>query len=78
MTYLDDPVASKRRSLIPRSRRAPCWMAARLAGSGTGWRPADTQTTADERGCLMKYAVGQRSLVEIGVMHGVNTRPCGA
>jgi predicted O-methyltransferase YrrM len=35
--------------------------------------PADTQTTAVERGCLMKYAEGKRSLVEIGVMHGVNT-----
>lgn len=44
------------------------WLRYRL-----GWRPADTQTTADERGCLMKYAARKRSLVEIGVMHGVNT-----
>jgi len=44
------------------------WLRYRL-----GWRPADTQTTAYERGCLMKYAAGKRSLVEIGVMHGVNT-----
>jgi hypothetical protein len=44
------------------------WLRHRL-----GWGPADTQTTAEERGCLMKYAAGKRSLVEIGVMHGVNT-----
>jgi len=34
----------------------------------------DTQTSDAERQCLRKYAVGRRSLVEIGVYHGVNTR----
>jgi hypothetical protein len=44
------------------------WLRPRLS-----WRPADTQTTADERGCLMKNAARKRSLVEIGIVHGVNT-----
>ena len=34
---------------------------------------ADTQTTYAERQCLLRHATGKRSLVEIGVMHGVNT-----
>jgi hypothetical protein len=38
-----------------------------------GLAPAETQTTIAERECLKKYAAGRRSLVEIGVMHGVNT-----
>ena len=53
---------------------------ASLGGSASRWlqyrlglRPADTQTTAEEQACLMKYGAGKRSLVEIGVMHGVNT-----
>jgi predicted O-methyltransferase YrrM len=44
------------------------WLVYRL-----GWRPAETQTTAAERACLARHATGRRSLVEIGVMHGVNT-----
>ncbi|SRR5258706_2937540 len=38
-----------------------------------GLTPASTQTTPAERECLKKYATGKRSLVEIGVMQGVNT-----
>ncbi len=51
-----------------------------LSGSAARWlaycaglRPADTQVTPAERACLAKHAAGRRSLVEIGVMHGVNT-----
>ena len=47
--------------------------AARWLGYRLGWRSADTQVTAAERACLAKHAAGRRSLVEIGVMHGVNT-----
>ena len=47
--------------------------AARWLGYRLGWRSADTQTTPGERACLARYAAGKRSLVEIGVMHGVNT-----
>jgi hypothetical protein len=47
--------------------------AARWLGYRLGRRPAETQTTPAERGCLAKHAAGRRSLVEIGVMHGVNT-----
>ena len=68
MTHLDDPVASKRRFLIERSRRAPCWMAARLTGNGSARGRPITQTTAADRGSLMKDAAGKRSRVEIGVM----------
>ena len=38
-----------------------------------GLVPADTQTTQAERACLARHAVGRRSLVELGVMHGVTT-----
>lgn len=38
------------------------------------WRAADTQTTPAERACLAAHAMGRRSLVEIGVMHGASTR----
>ena len=38
-----------------------------------GLAPADTQTTEAERECLVRHARGRRSLVELGVMHGVNT-----
>ena len=38
-----------------------------------GLAPADTQTTEAERECLARHARGRRSLVELGVMHGVNT-----
>jgi predicted O-methyltransferase YrrM len=34
---------------------------------------ADTQTTSAERACLARHAFGRRSLVELGVMHGVTT-----
>jgi predicted O-methyltransferase YrrM len=51
-----------------------------LNGSATRWlmhwlglRKPDTQTTVTERACLTRYAKGKRSLVEIGVMHGVST-----
>jgi hypothetical protein len=33
-----------------------------------------TQTTDAERACLRRHASGKRTLVEIGVFHGVNTR----
>lgn len=39
-----------------------------------GLAPATTQTTPAERDCLAHYAAGRRSLVEIGVWHGVTTR----
>jgi predicted O-methyltransferase YrrM len=35
--------------------------------------PADTQTTCAERACIARHAFGRRSLVELGVMHGVTT-----
>ena len=38
-----------------------------------GLAPAQTQTTEAERTLLARYARGRRSLVELGVMHGVNT-----
>lgn len=47
--------------------------AARWLGYRLGLRPANTQTTPAERACLAKHAAGRRSLVEIGVLHGVNT-----
>jgi predicted O-methyltransferase YrrM len=50
------------------TRSAAHWLGYRL-----GWRPALTQTTAAERGCLAKHAAGRRSVVEIGVLHGANT-----
>jgi predicted O-methyltransferase YrrM len=34
---------------------------------------ADTQTTAAERACIARHATGRRSVVELGVMHGVTT-----
>ena len=39
-----------------------------------GIQPALTQTTAAEQDCLVKIATGKKTLVEIGVWHGVNTR----
>ncbi len=47
--------------------------AARFVLYRLGLRAADTQTTTAERDCLARHAAGRRSLVEIGVMHGVNT-----
>ena len=47
--------------------------AARWLMYSLGLRPADTQTTVNERALLAKHAEGRESLVEIGVMHGVNT-----
>ena len=52
-----------------------------MIGSGArGWlltrvglRGPHTQTTAAERACLARHAAGRRNLVEIGVLHGVNT-----
>ena len=43
-----------------------------------GLVPADTQTTEAERACLARHAAGRRSLVELGVMHGVTTALLGA
>ena len=49
--------------------KAPArWLAYRL-----GRRPADTQLTPAERDALSRHAAGRRSIVEIGVMHGVST-----
>jgi predicted O-methyltransferase YrrM len=39
-----------------------------------GLAPATTQTTAAERDCLARHAIGRRRLVEIGVWHGVTTK----
>lgn len=39
-----------------------------------GLAPAYTQTSESERKCLQKYATGKKTLVEIGVFEGVNTR----
>lgn len=47
--------------------------AARWLLYSLGLRAADTQTTEKERTVLAKHAKGRCSLVEIGVMHGVNT-----
>ena len=47
--------------------------AARWLLYSLGLRDADTQTTEKERAVLAKHAKGRCSLVEIGVMHGVNT-----
>ncbi len=44
------------------------WLKYRL-----GVRPGDTQVTPAEHECLLRHAAGKRSLVEIGVMHGVTT-----
>lgn len=38
-----------------------------------GFRAAETQTTADERAALARYAQGRTPIVEIGVWHGVTT-----
>jgi predicted O-methyltransferase YrrM len=38
-----------------------------------GWQVAGTQVTAAEHACLERHATNRRSLVEIGVMHGVTT-----
>lgn len=38
-----------------------------------GLAPAETQTTAAERDCLVRHARGCRRIVEIGVWHGVTT-----
>ena len=38
-----------------------------------GLRAAETQTTADERAALARYAQGRTPIVEIGVWHGVTT-----
>ena len=47
--------------------------AARWLLHGLGLRPAQSQVTPAERACLARHAAGCRSLVEIGVMHGVTT-----
>lgn len=47
---------------------APRWIRYRL-----GLVSAATQTTMAERACLARHAAGRRSLVELGVMHGVTT-----
>jgi predicted O-methyltransferase YrrM len=36
-------------------------------------RPAETQTTHDERAALARHAAGRTRIVEIGVWHGVTT-----
>jgi predicted O-methyltransferase YrrM len=38
-----------------------------------GLVPADTQITPAERECLVRYARGRSSIVELGVMHGATT-----
>ena len=38
-----------------------------------GLRAAETQTTAEERNALARYAQGRTAIVEIGVWHGVTT-----
>ena len=38
-----------------------------------GLRAAETQTTAEERAALARYAQGRTAIVEIGVWHGVTT-----
>lgn len=38
-----------------------------------GTRPAETQTTHEERAALARHAAGRRQLVEIGVWHGITT-----
>ena len=38
-----------------------------------GLQDADTQTTEKERFLIAKHAAGRCSLVETGVLHGVNT-----
>jgi predicted O-methyltransferase YrrM len=47
---------------------AATWVKYRL-----GLVEARSQTTPAERDCLVRHARGRRSVVEIGVMHGVNT-----
>jgi predicted O-methyltransferase YrrM len=47
--------------------------AARWVRYRLGLVAADTQTTDAERACLARHAAGRRSLVELGVMHGVTT-----
>jgi predicted O-methyltransferase YrrM len=49
-------------------RSASFWLLHRL-----GFRRAATQLTEAEQRCLTRYATGRRSLLEIGVMHGVST-----
>jgi predicted O-methyltransferase YrrM len=39
-----------------------------------GLAEAQTQTTAEERACLARHALGRTRLVEIGIWHGVTTR----
>ena len=38
-----------------------------------GFASAETQTTADERNCMARYATGKKLLAEIGVYQGVTT-----
>ena len=38
-----------------------------------GLAKAQTQTSATERACLVRFAVGRKRLAEIGVWHGVTT-----
>ena len=38
-----------------------------------GAAPAETQTSAEERAALARFAAGKRTLVEVGVWHGVTT-----
>jgi predicted O-methyltransferase YrrM len=54
--------------VIVRDGAAGRWVRYRLGLVG-----ASTQTTDAERACLVRHAAGRRSLVELGVMHGVTT-----
>lgn len=49
-------------------RGARGWLLTRL-----GLRRPHTQTSAAERACLARHAAGRRHIVEIGVLHAVNT-----
>jgi predicted O-methyltransferase YrrM len=49
-------------------KSASYWLLHRL-----GLKPADTQLTLAERDCLERHALGRKSLLEIGVMHGAST-----
>ena len=39
-----------------------------------GMQPAYSQTSVEERRCLLRYAEGKRKVAEIGVFEGVNSR----
>ena len=51
-----------------RGGSAARWLRYRL-----GLARPDTQVSGAEHACLVRHAAGRRSLVEIGVMHGVTT-----